>query len=66
VRSLRLMTNNPAKQAALQEHGLHVLARLPVVVPPNINNYRYLRTKRDRMGHEIGGLDLDRTLRRAR
>jgi 3,4-dihydroxy 2-butanone 4-phosphate synthase/GTP cyclohydrolase II len=66
VRSLRLLTNNPAKQAALAEHGLQVLARLPVVVPPNINNYRYLRTKRDRMGHDIGGLESGMARRRAR
>jgi 3,4-dihydroxy 2-butanone 4-phosphate synthase/GTP cyclohydrolase II len=65
VRSMRLLTNNPAKQAAMAEHGLRVLSRLPVAVPPNINNYRYLRTKRDRMGHEIDGLDPGWMLRRA-
>jgi len=51
VRSMRLLTNNPAKRAGLEGYGLTVLGReeLPVRLHPE--NVRYLRTKRDRMGH---------------
>ena len=57
VRSVRLMTNNPDKTAALLRHGLRVTGREPVPVPPGEHNLRYLRTKRDRMGHVLPWLD---------
>ncbi|WP_405010310.1 bifunctional 3,4-dihydroxy-2-butanone-4-phosphate synthase/GTP cyclohydrolase II [Kitasatospora sp. NBC_01539] len=59
VRSLTLLTNNPHKQAALTEHGLKVKGRLPVEVQVGEHNERYLRTKRDRMGHDLPWLDTD-------
>ncbi|WEV24383.1 bifunctional 3,4-dihydroxy-2-butanone-4-phosphate synthase/GTP cyclohydrolase II [Streptomyces sp. 71268] len=57
VRSVRLLTNNPHKAAALAEHGLHVTGREPMPVQAGEHNLRYLRTKRDRMGHELPWLD---------
>lgn len=57
VRSLRLMTNNPEKIDALTRHGLEVTAREPMPVQAGEHNLRYLRTKRDRMGHELPWLD---------
>jgi 3,4-dihydroxy 2-butanone 4-phosphate synthase/GTP cyclohydrolase II len=53
IRRLRLITNNPAKFGGLEGYGLTVVGRvtLPVVETPH--NVRYLRTKRDRMGHQI-------------
>ncbi len=51
VRTVRLLTNNPAKRTALEAHGLPVAHRVPIEVPPTPDNLRYLRTKRDRMGH---------------
>ncbi|GAA0686029.1 bifunctional 3,4-dihydroxy-2-butanone-4-phosphate synthase/GTP cyclohydrolase II [Kitasatospora atroaurantiaca] len=57
VRSLTLLTNNPDKTAALTEHGLKVKGRRPVAVEPGEHNAAYLRTKRDRMGHELPWLD---------
>lgn len=57
VRSLRLMTNNPDKVDALERHGLDVIAREPMPVQAGEHNLRYLRTKRDRMGHELPWLD---------
>jgi 3,4-dihydroxy 2-butanone 4-phosphate synthase/GTP cyclohydrolase II len=51
VRDVRLITNNPAKIAALREHGVNVVERIPVEVAPNPNNAGYLRVKADRMGH---------------
>ncbi|MGW1176847.1 bifunctional 3,4-dihydroxy-2-butanone-4-phosphate synthase/GTP cyclohydrolase II [Kitasatospora sp. NPDC002543] len=56
VRSLTLLTNNPEKLTALTEHGLKVKGREAVEVTPGEHNLRYLRTKRDRMGHDLPGL----------
>lgn len=51
VRSIRLMTNNPAKVAALEAAGVSVSERVPHQLPDNPHNARYLATKRDRSGH---------------
>ncbi|PYC76411.1 bifunctional 3,4-dihydroxy-2-butanone-4-phosphate synthase/GTP cyclohydrolase II [Streptomyces tateyamensis] len=53
VRSLTLLTNNPDKHAALTEHGLKVKGREPIPVQAGEHNLAYLRTKRDRMGHDL-------------
>ncbi|MFD9544544.1 bifunctional 3,4-dihydroxy-2-butanone-4-phosphate synthase/GTP cyclohydrolase II [Streptomyces sp. NPDC060022] len=57
VRTLRLMTNNPDKTAALVRHGLGITRREPMPVQAGEHNLRYLRTKRDRMGHDLPWLD---------
>ncbi|GAQ66028.1 bifunctional 3,4-dihydroxy-2-butanone-4-phosphate synthase/GTP cyclohydrolase II [Streptomyces scabiei] len=57
VRGLRLMTNNPEKTDALVRHGLRVTDREPMPVRAGEHNLRYLRTKRDRMGHDLPWLD---------
>ncbi|MGW1106509.1 bifunctional 3,4-dihydroxy-2-butanone-4-phosphate synthase/GTP cyclohydrolase II [Streptomyces sp. NPDC002540] len=57
VRSLRLMTNNPDKTAAVLRHGLAVTGREPMPVQAGEHNLSYLRTKRDRMGHDLPWLD---------
>ncbi|MFI1374747.1 bifunctional 3,4-dihydroxy-2-butanone-4-phosphate synthase/GTP cyclohydrolase II [Streptomyces longwoodensis] len=57
VRSVRLMTNNPDKSDALAHHGITVSAREPMPVQADEHNIRYLRTKRDRMGHDLPWLD---------
>ena len=51
------MTNNPEKTAALVRHGLRVTGREPMPVKAGEHNLRYLRTKRDRMGHDLPWLD---------
>ena len=53
VRSLRLLTNNPAKLAGLEGYGLSMIERVPLEISPNDHNLAYLRTKRDRMGHDL-------------
>jgi len=53
VRKIRFMTNNPAKVAALEGYGLEIVEWVPLVVPPNRHNRRYLRAKRDKLGHVI-------------
>lgn len=57
VRSMRLLSNNPTKRAGLEGYGLRIVGRLPLPVRPNAENLRYLRTKRDRMGHDLLGLE---------
>jgi 3,4-dihydroxy 2-butanone 4-phosphate synthase / GTP cyclohydrolase II len=57
VRTMRLLTNNPAKRAALEGYGLTTVGREPLPVRPHAESVHYLRTKRDRMGHLIDGLD---------
>ncbi|MGH3626160.1 MAG: GTP cyclohydrolase II, partial [Sciscionella sp.] len=56
VRSMRLLTNNPAKRVGLEGYGLRVVDRVALPISPNSENLHYLRTKRDRMGHELGDL----------
>lgn len=57
VRTMRLMTNNPAKYVGLRGYGLKVVGRVPVLSPITQENKRYLETKRSKMGH-IYGADL--------
>lgn len=59
VRSMRLLTNNPAKRAGLDGYGLHITERVGMPVRVTPENIRYLRTKRDRMGHQLDDLPDD-------
>jgi 3,4-dihydroxy 2-butanone 4-phosphate synthase / GTP cyclohydrolase II len=54
VRRCRLLTNNPAKCVGLADHGIDVVERVPLVIEPNPDNARYLRSKQDRLGHLLG------------
>ena len=53
VRKIRLLTNNPKKVVGLQGYGLEIVERVPIEIPPNENNEKYLKTKRDKLGHLI-------------
>ncbi len=53
VRKIRLLTNNPKKVVGLKGYGLEISERLPIEIAPNENNERYLKTKRDKLGHII-------------
>jgi 3,4-dihydroxy 2-butanone 4-phosphate synthase/GTP cyclohydrolase II len=57
ITTMRLMTNNPAKRGGLEGYGLRVTERVPLTSTPNAENIRYLRTKADRLGHLIEGLE---------
>jgi 3,4-dihydroxy 2-butanone 4-phosphate synthase/GTP cyclohydrolase II len=50
---MRLLTNNPAKRAGLEGYGLSIIDSVPLEISPNDHNVAYLRTKRDRMGHDL-------------
>ncbi|KAJ7543858.1 hypothetical protein O6H91_09G056100 [Diphasiastrum complanatum] len=54
VQTMKLMTNNPSKYLGLKGHGLAVTGRVPVPSPVNMENQRYLETKRSKMGHVYG------------
>jgi 3,4-dihydroxy 2-butanone 4-phosphate synthase/GTP cyclohydrolase II len=56
VSSVRLLTNNPAKRVGIEEQGITVVAQVPLAVHATPENIGYLRTKRDRMGHDLPGL----------
>ncbi len=51
VRDLRLLTNNPRKFIALEAYGLRIVERVPIEIPATESSYRYLRTKKQKMGH---------------
>lgn len=51
VRKMRLISNNPRKRVGLVGYGLEIIENLPIIIPPNPHNQRYLDTKRDKMGH---------------
>ncbi|HQO90205.1 MAG TPA: bifunctional 3,4-dihydroxy-2-butanone-4-phosphate synthase/GTP cyclohydrolase II, partial [Chitinophagales bacterium] len=53
VTKMKLITNNPKKRAALKGYGLEIVENVPIQTIPNIHNEQYLKTKRDRMGHEL-------------
>ena len=53
VRKMRLMTNNPTKRVGLEAYGLEIVENVPIEITPNPYDYRYLKTKQDRMGHEL-------------
>ena len=57
VTSMQVMTNNPKKYGGLEGFGITVTGRVPIETAPNPENIHYLRTKRERMGHLIEGLD---------
>jgi 3,4-dihydroxy 2-butanone 4-phosphate synthase/GTP cyclohydrolase II len=59
VRSMRLLTNNPSKRAGLDGYGLSILERVPLETTPTAENLRYLRTKREKLGHLLQSLDRD-------
>ena len=53
VRRIRLLTNNPKKVVGLEGYGLEIVEQLPIKLPANPHNARYLETKRERMGHRL-------------
>ncbi len=55
VRQMRLLTNNPKKVVGVDGYGLHIVERVPIQIPPNQNNRRYLRTKKEKLGHLLDG-----------
>jgi 3,4-dihydroxy 2-butanone 4-phosphate synthase / GTP cyclohydrolase II len=57
ITTMRMLTNNPAKKGGLSGFGIKITERVPLQIEPNPENIAYLRTKRERMGHLLEGLD---------
>jgi len=53
VHKMKLMTNNPKKRVGLEAYGLEIVENVPIEIEPNKYDERYLKTKRDRMGHNL-------------
>ena len=53
VQKMRLMSNNPVKRVGLEAYGLEIVENVPIEVTPNEYNLRYLKTKQNRMGHNL-------------
>jgi 3,4-dihydroxy 2-butanone 4-phosphate synthase/GTP cyclohydrolase II len=51
VRQIRLLTNNPKKVVGVDGYGLRIVERVPIQIPANESNRRYLATKREKLGH---------------
>jgi 3,4-dihydroxy 2-butanone 4-phosphate synthase/GTP cyclohydrolase II len=56
VRQIRLLTNNPKKVVGVEGYGLRIVERVPLQIPPNEDNERYLRTKKQKLGHLLSYL----------
>ncbi|WP_346864168.1 bifunctional 3,4-dihydroxy-2-butanone-4-phosphate synthase/GTP cyclohydrolase II [uncultured Draconibacterium sp.] len=59
VTKMKLLTNNPVKRVGLEGYGLEVTEIVPMEIEPNEHNQRYMKTKRDRMGHHLKGFNYD-------
>ncbi len=59
VRQMKLLTNNPKKMHGLAGYGLELVGQEPLETPPNAVNLKYLRAKRDKLGHTIRAIDAD-------
>ena len=57
VRDIRLLTNNPRKVVGLDGYGLRIVESVPIQVPPNQHNARYLKTKKDKLGHLLDEME---------
>jgi 3,4-dihydroxy 2-butanone 4-phosphate synthase / GTP cyclohydrolase II len=57
VRSMRLLTNNPAKRAGLEGYGLSIVERVPLQTRPTEHNLAYLKAKREKLGHLLDNLE---------
>ena len=53
VHKMRLMTNNPVKRVGLEAYGLEIVENVPIEITPNSYDFRYLKTKKERMGHDL-------------
>jgi 3,4-dihydroxy 2-butanone 4-phosphate synthase/GTP cyclohydrolase II len=54
--SIRLMTNNPKKVVGLSGYGLEIVEQVPIEIEPNVYNRNYLKTKKEKLGHQLKGV----------
>ena len=58
IKKMKLITNNPIKRIGLESYGIEIVETIPLIVQPNPYNFRYLETKRLKMGHQINPEEL--------
>ena len=54
LKKIRLITNNPKKIEGLEKYGIKIVERIPLITKPNITNKKYLKTKKEKLGHYLG------------
>jgi 3,4-dihydroxy 2-butanone 4-phosphate synthase/GTP cyclohydrolase II len=54
--TIRILTNNPKKLVGIEAYGIKIVEQLPIVVPPNPYNYEYLKTKKEKLGHQLDAI----------
>src|SRR3989338_2482377 len=54
IKRMRLMTNNPKKIEGLEKYGIKIVERVPLIIKPNTTNIKYLKTKKEKLGHYLG------------
>jgi 3,4-dihydroxy 2-butanone 4-phosphate synthase / GTP cyclohydrolase II len=54
IRKIKLLSNNPNKKSGLTGYGIEIVEQVPIKTTPNQHNYKYLKTKNDKMGHDLG------------
>jgi len=59
IRKIKLMSNNPVKRVGLEGYGLEIVENVPLEIEPNEHNTFYMKTKRDKMGHDISFFKYD-------
>jgi len=57
IKHIKLLTNNPRKIVGLEGYGLRVIERVPLETEPNPSNYNYLKTKKQKLGHNLNNID---------
>jgi 3,4-dihydroxy 2-butanone 4-phosphate synthase/GTP cyclohydrolase II len=53
IKKIRLMTNNPKKIEGLEKYGIEIVERVPIITKPNTSNINYLKTKKEKLGHQL-------------
>ena len=53
ISKMKLISNNPVKRVGLIGYGLEVVENIPIIIPSNPHNEKYMQTKKDKMGHSI-------------
>lgn len=54
--TIRILTNNPKKLVGIEAYGIKIVEQLPILVPPNPYNYEYLKTKKEKLGHQLDAI----------
>ena len=55
LKKIKLMTNNPMKIEGLENYGIKIVERIPLIIKPNTKNKKYLQAKKEKLGHYLGG-----------